>query len=121
MSYQGMTVERIKAIMEIKLTAATYDEVVGGADGTVLIDFWAEWCGPCRMIAPIIAEVAAEHPEITVCKVNVDEEPELANRFEIKFIPTLAVLRGGRLLDSVSRHMDKAAVLEFLRAAEARA
>ncbi len=106
--------------MEIKLTTATYDEVVGGATGTVLIDFWAEWCGPCRMIAPIISEVAAENPEITVCKVNVDEEPELANKFEIKYIPTLAVLRGGRLLDSVSSYMDKSAVLDFIRAAEAR-
>lgn len=107
--------------MEIKLTAATYDEVIGGAEGTVLIDFWAEWCGPCRMIAPVIAEIANEHPEVTVCKVNVDEEPALANKFEIKYIPTLAVLRAGRLLDSVNGYMDKAAVLDFIAAAEAHA
>ena len=94
--------------MEITLTADKYDEVVLGADGTVLIDFFATWCPPCRAIAPVIAEVAEEHPEITVCKVNVDDEPALADRFTIKFVPTLAVLRHGKLLASVSTYMDKA-------------
>lgn len=105
--------------MEITLTADKYDEVVLGADGTVLIDFFATWCPPCRAIAPVIAEVAEEHPEITVCKVNVDDEPGLADRFAIKFVPTLAVLRHGKLLASVSTYMDKAGVMKFVEDAVA--
>ncbi len=100
--------------MEITLTADKYDEVVNRADGVVLIDFWATWCGPCRMIAPVIAEIAEEHPELTVCKVNVDDEPALAEKFAIKFIPTLAVMKNGKLLASVSRYMDKPGVLRFI-------
>lgn len=105
--------------MEITLTADKYDEVVLGADGTVLIDFFATWCPPCRAIAPVIAEVAEEHLEITVCKVNVDDEPALADRFAIKFVPTLAVLRHGKLLASVSTYMDKAGVMKFIEDAVA--
>lgn len=100
--------------MEITLTADMYDETVTHADGVVLIDFWATWCGPCRMIAPIIAEIAAEHPEIKVCKVNVDDEPALAEKFSIKFIPTLAVIKDGKVLAVESRYMDKQTVLKFI-------
>ena len=65
----------------------------------VLIDFWASWCGPCRMLSPVIDEIAREHPEIKVCKVNVDEQGELASAFRVMSIPTVAVLREGKLVN----------------------
>ena len=73
----------------------TFDEAVNG-DKPVLVDFWATWCGPCRMMAPVVEERDAEHPEYKVGKVNVDEQPELAGQFRIMSIPTLMVFRGGQ-------------------------
>ena len=63
----------------------------------VVIDFWASWCGPCRMLAPVVEEIAAEHPEVKVCKVNVDDEPALAGQFGIMSIPTLLVFKDGQI------------------------
>ncbi len=77
----------------IELTAENFDEAV--KDGTSLVDFWAAWCGPCRMQSPIVDAFAEKHPEVKVCKVNVDEQPALAMRFEIMSIPTLMVFRSG--------------------------
>ena len=73
----------------------TFDEAVNG-DKPVLVDFWATWCGPCRMMAPVVEELDAEHPEYKFGKVNVDEQPELAGQFRIMSIPTLMVFRGGQ-------------------------
>lgn len=75
------------------LTNATFDETVRG--GKVLVDFWASWCGPCRMQAPVIDKLAGEMPDVTFAKVNVDEEPELAQRFGVMSIPTLIVFNNG--------------------------
>lgn len=77
----------------LKITASNYDELVARADKPVLLDFWAEWCGPCRMVSPVVEEIAASHPEIAVGKVNVDEEPELAQAFRVQSIPMLVLLR----------------------------
>lgn len=77
----------------LKITATNYDELVAQADKPVLLDFWAEWCGPCRMVSPVVEEIAASHPEIAVGKVNVDEEPELAQAFRVQSIPMLVLLR----------------------------
>ncbi len=103
--------------MEITLTSGNYDEAVAKAQGTVLIDFWATWCGPCKMIAPVVAEIAEERPDITVCKVNVDDEPALASKFAVKYIPTLAVLKDGKLLASASGYRDKEGVLKLVEEA----
>ncbi len=76
----------------------SFVEEVINSDKTVLVDFWASWCGPCRMLSPIVDEIAAEHPEIKVCKVNVDDEPELAQSFQIMSIPSLIVFKNGKVV-----------------------
>ena len=77
---------------ELIVTAENFEGEVLKSEKPVLIDFWATWCGPCRMLAPIIEEIANEREDIKVCKVNVDEEPALANAFQIESIPTLVVV-----------------------------
>ena len=70
------------------------------AEGTVLIDFWAAWCGPCRMIAPAVEKIAEEHPEVKVCKINIDDEQELAIRHGVMSIPTLMVVKNGEIVNT---------------------
>ena len=82
---------------EIELTYNDFDSVVLASDKPVLVDFWATWCGPCRMLGPVIAQIAEERDDIKVCKVNVDDEPELARMFNIMNIPTVLVFRDGEL------------------------
>ena len=79
----------------IVITKENFDSEVLKAEGTVLVDFWATWCGPCRMLSPIVDEVASEHPDVEVGKINVDEQPELAQQFGIMSIPTLLVFKNG--------------------------
>ena len=82
-----------------KITWDNFEQEVIQSDKTVLIDFWAAWCGPCQMLSPFIEEVAAEMPEIKVCKVNVDEEPELTSRFGVMNIPMLVVMKDVKIVN----------------------
>jgi thioredoxin 1 len=78
------------------LSTQTFDEIIGAATGAIVVDFWAEWCGPCKMIAPILEEIASEnHGAIQVAKLNVDDHPDLARRFDVMSIPTLIVFKDG--------------------------
>ena len=80
----------------------------------VLLDFWASWCGPCRMVSPIVDEIAAERGDIKVGKVNVDEQPELAGQFGVMSIPTLVVIKGGRVVNQMVGARPKSQILAML-------
>ena len=96
------------------ITKENFDEVVLQSDKPVLLDFWAEWCGPCRMVSPIVDEIAGERPDITVGKVNVDEQPELAMQFGVMSIPTLLVFKGGQLSQKAVGARPKENLLKLL-------
>ena len=98
----------------INITKDNFEEKVLNADGKVLLDFWATWCGPCRMIAPIVEEIAAENPGITVGKINVDEEMELAVKFGVVSIPMLVVLENGQVVNKSVGYAPKAELLKLL-------
>ena len=98
----------------INITADNFNEEVLNSDKPVLIDFWASWCGPCRMIAPIVEEIAAERDDIKVAKVNVDEEPSLASKFGVMSIPTLVVMKNGEVVNQAVGVRPKAQILQLL-------
>lgn len=99
---------------EIILTGKNFEEEVVHADRTVLVDFFATWCGPCRMIAPILEEIAQKRPELQVCKVNVDEEDALAKQYQIGSIPTLLVVKEGRITARSSGLISESEILKLL-------
>ena len=98
----------------INITSENFESEVLHSDKPVLLDFWATWCGPCRMLSPIVDEVAEERSDIKVGKVNVDEQPELAGQFDVMSIPTLLVFENGKLVNRAVGARPKSGVLSLL-------
>lgn len=96
----------------IHLSSEGFDKAI--AQGLAMVDFWAPWCGPCRMVGPIVEEIAQERTDIKVAKVNVDEQPELAGRFGVMAIPTLVVMKDGRITSQAAGARPKAQILAML-------
>ena len=99
---------------ELNITKDTFQKEVLESDKPVIVDFWATWCGPCRMLGPVIEELAEEHPEIKVCKVNVDDEPDLAQEYVVMSIPFVASFKGGQIHKSSVGVQPKEALLALL-------
>ena len=97
------------------ITKANYDELVKNSDKPVLLDFWAPWCGPCRMVGPIVEEIAQEREDIAVGKINVDEQMELAMRYQVSSIPMLVVLKDGKPVSKAVGYRSKADLLDMLK------
>ena len=98
----------------IQITKENFQEEVLKSDKPVLLDFWASWCGPCRMVGPALEEIAEERPDIKVGKINIDEQPELAVQFQIMSIPALMVVREGKVVNSSVGARPKKQILDLL-------
>lgn len=99
---------------ELNITNANFQKEVLESDKPVIVDFWATWCGPCRMLGPTISEIAEEHPEIKVCKVNVDDEPDLAQQYGVMSIPFVVSFKGGQVHKSSVGVQPKEAILSLI-------
>ena len=98
----------------ININKNNFQNEVLNSEKPVLLDFWASWCGPCRMVSPIVDEIAAERGDIKVGKVNVDEQPELAAQFGVMSIPTLVVMKGGKVVNQMVGARPKSQILAML-------
>ena len=98
----------------ININKDNFNEEVLNSEKPVLLDFWAPWCGPCRMVVPLVEEIAGERSDIKVGKVNVDEQPDLASQFGIMSIPTLVVMKGGMVVNQVTGARPKSQILAML-------
>lgn len=99
----------------VTLTQGNFQTEVLDVKGTVLVDFWAAWCGPCQMLSPVVDQVAAEVQGIKVGKVNIDEQPDLAAQFDVMSIPTLVVFRDGKAVEQSVGVIPKAAILKMVK------
>jgi len=98
----------------VNITNANFKEEVLDSDKKVLVDFWAPWCGPCRMVSPIVDEIAEENSAIKVAKVNIDEQPQLASQYGVMSIPTLIVFENGEVADKAVGARNKSFILQML-------
>ena len=106
--------QKEKGMSAINVNLDNFEEEVLNSDKPVLVDFWAPWCGPCRMVVPIVEEIAKEHPEIKVAKINVDEQGELAEKFQVMSIPTLMVFKEGKVVNQSMGARPKHHILEMI-------
>lgn len=116
-SYLGFCYKKQKEdnnMSAVNINKNNFRSEVMDSDKPVLLDFWAPWCGPCRMVVPIVEEIARERSDIKVGKVNVDEEPELAGQFGVMSIPTLVVMKDGKIVNQAMGARPKSAILEML-------
>lgn len=99
----------------MKIDKNNFENEVLKSEKKVLLDFYAEWCSPCRMVSPLVEEIAREHPEYKVGKINVDEQPELAAEFQVMSIPSLFVFDGGKIVNQAAGAKPKAQILDMLK------
>ncbi|MBE6861936.1 MAG: thioredoxin [Ruminococcus sp.] len=99
----------------IKVNEQNFRDEIINKNGTALVDFFADWCGPCKMVAPILSEIAEENPDITVGKINVDESPMLASQFGVVSIPTIIAFRNGQEIGKIIGYRPKNDILEMLK------
>ena len=98
----------------IAVTNETFEQEVLRSDAPVIVDFWASWCGPCRMLAPILDQVASERPDVKIAKINVDEQMELAQKYGVMTIPTLLVIKNGEIANKHIGALSKSGVIGLL-------
>ncbi len=98
----------------IKVAKDYFEQEVLKAKQPIILDFWAAWCGPCQVLMPVMEEIAQEERQIKICKINVDEEPELARRYEIQTIPTLVYIKEGEIVDRMSGVRSKGEIVEII-------
>jgi thioredoxin len=105
---------RRKEMAELNITLENFESEVLKSDKPVLVDFWASWCGPCRMLLPIIEEIASEEHDFKVGKINADEQPELVNQFKVRTIPTLMVFKNGEVVNKHTGVLPKEEVIRLV-------